>query len=148
MWKGRFFVIFHSRLRIGPILGVRVAREVETIADIPQGAKAGFFHFMNAFLDLLHGIRTRFFDLVREPISFHYIEDDNARHYDKEQRNADLLIVAEDRLYRAAEEISDAAQDQDPQRATDRVKNKKSDKRHLAGAVEHTHRDAYTVDVF
>ncbi len=148
MRLGRFLVRLHSRFGIGAFIVVRFACEMKAVADVAQRFEAGLFDFEDPFLDLLDRVRACFFDLVGEPIPFDDVEDDHARHHDEEQRDADLLVVTENGLDRAAEEISDTAQDQNPERAADRVKGEEPKERHLARAVEHTHSDAYAVNIF
>ena len=100
------------------------------------------------FFDLLDRLGVGVLDLFRQPETFDNVKHDHAEHYDKEERDADPLIIADHRRDRAAEKIARARQQRYPKAAAQSAEPHKPEKRHLADAIKDAHRGAYAVNVF
>ncbi len=79
---------------------------MKSFAEVVKFYLGDFFDVVKFFLDSYECFRVRFFDFFRQPVAFDQIKNDDADHYDKKQRDADLLKIADNTGDRAAEKIS------------------------------------------
>src|SRR2546429_3161693 len=99
-------------------------------------------------LDLLNPFRLYFFNSFGNPASLNQIEHHNAADQDSEEDLADVAKVANQSHDGAREKIADAAQNENPQKATAERQRHKSKVRHSGDAIESARRPAQSINIF